>query len=63
MKTLYHPNMRDTSIEVEDDKVDSYTAQGWRKTPRPAKKETAPKPAPATNTNGPASGEDTDKEV
>lgn len=31
-KTLYHPNVADWSIEVDDDKAESYAAAGWRKT-------------------------------
>lgn len=58
MKTLIHPNMRDTSIEVDDDKVAAYVAQGWRD-PSPKK---ASEPATTTNTRSSATGEDKKKE-
>ncbi len=32
MRRLYHPTMPDTSVEVADADVDSWTEQGWRKT-------------------------------
>lgn len=35
MKRMYHPNIRDLAIEVEDDAVEAHAEQGWRKTPRP----------------------------
>lgn len=63
MKTLYHPNSRDLSIEVADADVDAYVAQGWRKTPKNFDKVDA-QPDPTTATaNSSASGEDKKKEV
>jgi hypothetical protein len=34
--TVYHPDL-DRKREVPAAKVDRWTAQGWRKTPRPTK--------------------------
>ena len=50
MKTLFHPNMRDTSIQVEDKAVPAYVAQGWRKTD-PSKKRPARTTTPTVETN------------
>lgn len=66
MRTLYHPNMRDTAIEVDDDRVKAYVAQGWRKTPRPKQKDVAPASEPASDDNTDSldhSGEDNTEEV
>lgn len=62
MKTLYHPNSRDLAIEVADEAVDAYVAQGWRKTKRPDKDAPAATPKNTTTTTPPLSGEDNKKE-
>lgn len=31
-RTLYHPHMKETSVEVPEAEVSAWTAQGWRKT-------------------------------
>jgi len=61
VRTLYHPNMRDTSLDVADDAVAAYTAQGWRKTPKNF--DAAPADSTTTSTRSSASGEDNTKEV
>ena len=41
MKSLYHPSVPSDPIEVPDADVDSWTEQGWRKTPLREAKESA----------------------